>query len=471
VTARPARDTLSRPFASPRETRETTIYLALFLLTFAIFALSPVTDLHDSRYTILLSESILTRHTLNLKGYSIEGLDFEALPAEPDLVLNGAFYQLIRIDGKLLYYYPHGSSILSLPLVAALRASGRSVVNANGNYYAVREAQEQHAIAAFLMAILACVFLRTATILLPAPWSLAVAFGASFGTQIWSTASRLLWSHTWEVLLLGAVALELLDAEKRRRPLHMIWLASLVAWMFFVRPTGAIAVVGVSIYILLYHSRNCLPYLFTGGAWLASFIGYSWFTFGQVLPGYYHNQTLRSGGHFLTALAGNLISPSRGLLVFVPELVFVVLLVIRYWERLPCRRLAVLAIAVICSHTLVLCGDEKWWGGWSYGPRLSTDLVPWFVLLAVLSLRAFRDDIVRAPLAEGQHEIRPRPRDKAVIAVGCVLLLVGVAINARGALCWETALWNGRPNIELHPERVWDWRAPQFLAGLIPRQP
>jgi hypothetical protein len=93
------------------------------------------------------------------------------------------------------------------------------------------------------------------------------------------------------------------------------------------------------------------------------------------------------------------------------------------------------------------------------------------VLLAVLSLRAFRDDIVHAAVAKGQRGIRLKPRDQAVIAMGCVLLLVGVAINARGALSWETALWNGRPNIELHPERVWDWRAPQFLAGLIPRQP
>jgi hypothetical protein len=446
--------------------RVISIYLALFALTFTAFLLSPVTDLHDSRYCVLLSESILTHHSLNLRRYVIEGLDFNALPSEPDLIYNGPFYQLIRTDDKLLYYYPHGTSLLSLPLVALLRASGQSVVNAAGNYYAAREAQEQHAIAAFLMALLACIFMRTAKILLPEGWSVAVALGASFGTQIWSTASRLLWSHTWEIVLLGLVIPELLSVEEKRRRPRVIWLATLLSWMFFVRPTGAVAVLGVSIYIFIYHRRHCLAYALTGAAWFAGFAAYSWFTFGQIIPGYYHNRSFQSPAHFMIALAGNLVSPSRGLLIFVPELLFVGFLVVRYWREMPHRRLATLAIALSCVHMFILCCDAKWWGGWCYGPRLSTDLVPWFVLLAILSLRAFHDDIVRARVEEGRGKALPRPRDRVLVAVACLLLLIGVAINARGAISWETAQWNVSPNIELHPERLWDWRAPQFLAGL-----
>jgi hypothetical protein len=457
--------------SNPQANSRPTIYIALFALTFIIFALSPVTDLHDSRYTILLSECILTRHSNDLKGYSIEGLDPASLPSEPDLVRNDAFYELVKIDGKLLYYYPHGSSILSMPLVAALRASGRSVVNDAGNYYVAREAQEQHLIAAVLMALLACLFLRTASVLLPLSWSLAIAFGASLGSQIWSTASRLLWSHTWEVLLLGAVTLGLLEAEDKRRPLPMISLASLVAWMFFVRPTGGIVVAGVTIYILLYYRIACLPYLLTGLIWLVAFITYSWFTFDEILPGYYHNSSFHSSEHFFAALAGDLISPSRGLLVFVPELTFLIYLVVRFWKRMPHRRLATLAVAMCFAHTMVLAADKKWWGGWSYGPRLSTDLVPWFVLLAILAIRARRDQMERTGLACGPGELRSIWRLRIEIAIGCMLVVAGIAINARGALSWSTTFWNAEPNIELHPERVWDWRAPQFLAGVTSRRP
>lgn len=302
-----------QPTASSGRTRRIAMYIMIFLLTLGVFECSPVTECYDSMYSILLSESILTRHTPDLRKYLIAGLDFAALPAEPDLIHKDLLvWQLIRIDDKLLYYYPHGSSLLSSPLVAILRASGRSVVRPDGSYDEASEAQEQLVIAAFLMAALACVFLSTAEVVLPASWSKAVAVGASFGTQIWSTATRAMWSHTWEILLLGAVILELLSAEEKPRRMHMVWLASLVSWMFFVRPTGAIVVVGVTIYIFLYHRRDCLPYVLTGLAWLAGFIAYSWLTFGQILPGYYHDRSFQTSGHILMALAANLVSTVAG---------------------------------------------------------------------------------------------------------------------------------------------------------------
>jgi len=54
------------------------------------------------------------------------------------------------------------------------------------------------------------------------------------------------------------------------------------------------------------------------------------------------------------------------------------------------------------------------------------------------------------------------------LSAGVVLLLASIAINAFGAADRNTALWNVRPqDIDLHPERNWDWRQPQFLAGFL----
>ncbi len=60
-------------------------------------------------------------------------------------------------------------------------------------------------IAALLMASLVIIFFRTALLLLDWRWSAAIAIGAGFGTQMWSTASRGMWSHTWEMTLSGLV--------------------------------------------------------------------------------------------------------------------------------------------------------------------------------------------------------------------------------------------------------------------------
>jgi hypothetical protein len=51
---------------------------------------------------------------------------------------------------------------------------------------------------------------------------------------------------------------------------------------------------------------------------------------------------------------------------------------------------------------------------------------------------------------------------------GALLLLLSVFINGRGAFSPDTAKWNDYPlNVDKRPERLWDWRYPQFAAGLV----
>jgi hypothetical protein len=90
-----------------------------------------------------------------------------------------------------------------------------------------------------------------------------------------------------------------------------------------------------------------------------------------------------------------------------------------------------------------------------------TAFVPWLVLLAVIGLRAMLDSTGSESRAR-KFELR------AAGVVGLVLLCAGVFIHARGATAPATSIWNMLPeNVDAHPERIWDWRQPQFLAGLI----
>jgi hypothetical protein len=54
--------------------------------------------------------------------------------------------------------------------------------------------------------------------------------------------------------------------------------------------------------------------------------------------------------------------------------------------------------------------------------------------------------------------------------MGGALLLISMFINGRGAMSHATWLWNSRPiGVDEHPERLWDWRQPQFMAGWAPQ--
>jgi hypothetical protein len=443
--------TVSGPEAGnsiPSKAQQSAIEIALLLLIFVVFAIFGLHGMTDNKYSLLVSENLLRYHSFALDERSMPRAQPFGLPG---YTANGYPYQVEVSHRRLLYAYPVGSSILSIPLVVLMNIVGFSAHTPDGAYNESGERVMQGAIAALLMAILTVVFFRTAHLLLPLSWSVVLAVGGAFGTQIWSTASRTLWSHTWEILLLALAVHMLLAEEQRQLRGRPVVLATLLSWAYFVRPTSSIPIVAISAYVLILRRKEFAALALTGAAWMFLFMFYSWNVYGQLLPSYYLFQL--ESRHFWEAVAGNLISPSRGLFVYVPASAFVLLLVVYYWRALPHRRLAVLSLGVIAVHTLVISTDPNWWGGHCYGARLTIDAIPWFFLLAVLSARCLL------------YERASRLKHFAV-AFGLLTLAIGAAINGRGALSASANDWvNGPPeDVDRQPARVWDWSHPQFLS-------
>ncbi|MEA2204767.1 MAG: hypothetical protein QOE77_1543 [Blastocatellia bacterium] len=442
--------------------------LLVFAAALSIFLLSPVHQVTDSGYSMMLSESLLHQRSFALDHYAIPR-------GEPKwfryYYRNGDIYQLEWVNGRLYYNFPPGASVLSIPFVAIMNAAGISAVRADGAYDPVGEETIEKILAALLMAALVCLFFYQARLVLPDWLSLLVAFGGGLGTQVWSTASRNLWSETWGIFLLGLVLLMLLGAATERWRLRPILLATLLSWMYIVRPTFAVHIIGITIYILLYYRAALLRFAITGAVWLAAFMTFSWHYYGHLLPSYFRAGRLQFD-FFGTALAANLFSPARGLLIYVPIVFFLGYLLIRYWRHIVYSRLAFLSLAVIAAHMIVISCLVHWWAGHSFGARLSTGLVPWFVLLAILGLQArsrSREEWHRLQSvkpSESVHRLKSVPLIELV--AGSALLLLSVVINGLGATSQATWRWNTRPvNIDDHPERNWDWRQPQFLAAFV----
>lgn len=442
------------------------VAVLIFVAAFFAFWLSPVYEGGDSKYSMLVSESLLHHGTFKLDAYGIP-----RLPPKygEDHMQNGDMYQLDVVGDHLYHFFPPGSFVLSAPYVALMNVYGISAANADQTFDEKGEETIQRSLAALLMATLAALFFATSRMLLPVGWSAIVALGGAFGTQIWSSASRAMWSQTWEALLLGVVIWMMLAQETNRRKLNPILFASVLAWMYFVRPTNAVSIAAITVYVFAFQRRLFLPYSLTGAAWFSGFVVYSWHNFQHALPNYYMANRLQFGG-FWIALAGNTVSPSRGLFIFVPWLFFVFYLLIRFRREQVFGHLVRLSLAIAIGQLIVASGFVHWWGGSSYGARMMTGLVPWFVLLGVLGLHAMR----RQREAQQQQKERAQisfisfMKQRVPIFIGALLLLAGIFINGRGALSPETARWNDYPlNIDKRPERVWDWSYPQFAAGLL----
>lgn len=428
---------------------------AIFAITFVIFQVSPVHQIADSNYSMLLSQSLMEHGSFTLDRYVIPGFN-SSLPTEPQPNYNP--YQLRLNGGHIYYYFPPGSSVLSMPYVAIMNIFGISAVDDHAVFNYRGEEMIEAGLAALLMGLLSSIFFYTSRILLPSGWSGLIAIGSALGTQMYSTTSRGLWADTWGIFLLGFVVWMLIAQEAGGRPVRPVMLASLLSWTYFVRPTYSIPIIVITGYMLISHPSRSARFLITGGGWLSGFILYSWYQFGQLLPDYYQASRLTFDS-FPVAFAGNLISPSRGLLVFVPVIVFVLYLLIRYRKELAHRRLVIVCLSIIFTHLIVIAGFSPWWGGHCYGPRFSAGLVPWFVLLGILAVQAAR-------MARNKYGTSaPSFIWKMEQVVGSVLILCSIVINGNGGINKYTSNWNLRPvNVNERPERVWDWSDPQFLG-------
>jgi hypothetical protein len=422
------------------------VELALLVSVFAVF-LQGQHPLGDAKYSLLVSENLL-----HGKGFAIdENSVAKPAPQGHDASYPRRYpYQLEAVNGKLLYFYPVGSSILAVPLVALMNVAGFSALAPDGRYDEEEERFIQGVLAAFLMAILTVIFFRTALLALPLSWSAILAVGVALSTQVWSTASRSIPSHTWQILILAAVIYVLLAEEERGIRGHPVGLATLLSWAYCCRPTSSIPIAAISGYILILRRREFVTVAITGACWLVVFLIYSLTVWGRLLPDYYlfHLSSAQIG----EGLAAGLISPSRGLFVYVPSTAFALFLVGHYFRVLTHLGLAIVSMIVIAIHLMVTAMDPMWWGGHSFGPRLLTDLVPWFFLLAVLGSRALMND-------------RASRFRSIAIAFGLLTVLVGACINGRGALVHSARDWDNHPDVDQHPERVWDWSNPQFLAS------
>jgi len=427
----------------------------VFLTAVALFFASSVRQVSDSYYSLLLAQQIATHGTLDLAEHFTGELPLDRFPGNR---FEGLPYHVRRRGDAVLTEFPLGAPLLAAPWMGVAASLGIGVLDADGRYDRERERRHQRLLAALGAALFvagAFVAARRRLSRRAALWSVAAL---AFATPVWSTASRGWWSHTAALVLLG-LALPLAVGGRRDGPAvdRPALLGALLAGAYVCRPTTAIALALAGAALLVADRRAALRLAAGALPVLAGLVVVSWASWGTLLPPYYLSSRL--GGPTLERLAGVLVSPSRGLLVFEPALAVALAYGAARWRRLEGRAFFGLGAAGLALHTLAVAGFPHWWGGHAYGPRLFTETVAYQALVAV--------PVVATLLAAGTADRRWR---RALVAT----VLLGVVIHAGGALSNQGNRWNWSPvEVDEHPERLWDWSDPQGFAWLNrrPRAP
>jgi hypothetical protein len=213
-------------------------------------------------------------------------------------------------------------------------------------------------------------------------------------------SSQALWQHAGGELL---IALALLLTACPASAIRLVLLGAACALMASNRPPDALIAAAIGLYTIWSHRRRALWLLAGAAVPLALLMCYNLEFIGHTVGGYALGKSPDQKFFKLdwTGLPGLLISPSRGLLVFSPFLVFFpVGLILRLRE--PGTRGLAVALSFAVAAQLLLYSQADWRAGVSWGPRWLTDLLPilvWMLAPALLVLRPLARGLLIAAMA------------------------------------------------------------------------
>ncbi|MEW6368374.1 MAG: glycosyltransferase family 39 protein [Acidobacteriota bacterium] len=321
--------------------------------------------------------------------------------------------------------YPVGAPVLAVPVYLV---SGLGNVTLESPLL-----EELEKLAGSLMIALSVLVLHLCLKRVTSPtWAALVSVAYAFGTSSLSVSSQALWQHGPAQLCITA---SLYCLVRGRSELRWMALAGAPLAMAVVcRPTNALLFLPVVVYLLLSYRRCFLPFV----AWcLPPVLFQLWYNYTYF---HYPLRTQYSGssvdlwsGEIIPALAGLLLSPGRGLLVYSPIFILSLCGTVAAARRPPDFMVLALgsgALLVIALHS----AWKVWWGGLCYGPRLLADITP---------ILAFCMYPVGAVLER---------RTKVLLPIVVSLLAWSVCAHSIGAF-WDDGRWTGYSI----PGGLWSW--------------
>jgi hypothetical protein len=396
----------------------------------------------DTRPVIPTAVSLVTQGNWDLDEFD--------RPGRPDNLFGrgpGLAYDLTRRHGRVYSAYPAGMVALATPVVALARVAGADLASVPV------QARLEKIVATLVEATSLGLFLLIAARLAPIPPAILATAILGLGSGMFSTVAQGAWQHGGIVLAMLSVLLAEVAREGGPGRLGILaqgvacgllpsfrltaasFLLPFGAWMLRKSPRRALAVVSLAAVVYL--------------PWAAFYLS----TYGSLFG---PSTSQMDGSSWTTQigwpLVGLLASPGRGLLVYQPWVVLAVLAFVPQIARSAGsqgvssgpRGFMTLCAMTVAAHLLLISAWKIWYGGYCWGSRLVVETQP---LLALLALPG---------LAVLWSTRRGRTTIAALAIAGALMQVPGVYLRA--------CRWNIAVGVDVHPESVWSWSDPPFLA-------
>lgn len=352
-------------------------------------------------------------------------LDFTALfpPGTP------LPYSLLPLNGRIVSIYPIAGGLLNVPVFTASHLVGYDIEVHRLGLSLLSAAWISALSTAFLYLALTKVCRRPGT-------AVFFALVFAFATEIFSVVCRGLWQHGPSLLFISASFALLLSTRHRLIALAGLTLGLAVA----ARPANLLLALPLTVWVARHERRALYGFM----AWAAlpalAAMTYSAVFLGSPLKlGQYQGRAFFLARPSFEALAGLLISPSRGLFVFDPVFLFALALIFRPPSDARVRSLLAHAALFVPLLVALVSFWHNWWGGHSFGYRIICDVIPVFILALAVAW---------------EELLGGRPALRGAFAV---LLIFSFCVHLLGA--FVPSGFNYTPdNVDENTGRLWDVR-------------
>lgn len=295
--------------------------------------------------------------------------------------------------------------------------------------------------------------------------ALVASFVYAFATNNWVISSQGIWQHSVSNLAVVSILLCLLKANRltgKYQKLVLLTAGFFCGLLPGIRPTSLLFAVAFFLYVIwtyrkqaFYFLLGCssiliaaswnfyyfgfdLKYLFVGG--------YSRFSEQSFVESYY-SWTITQ---FWESFRGLIFSPSRGLLIYSPVVLFALPGIPKLWKRrfqadeqlLIC--LAIASFGVFAQY----CFFKVWSGGSCFGPRFLTDILP-----AISYLIAYF-------LADCFEKIQSSRKALTTLSLSFFFLFLSISTFTQVVGAFGAANWDGIPRPD--GQRLWQWHDTQI---------
>jgi hypothetical protein len=379
----------------------------LFLLLVSVYVLT------SSGNTVDVTEDSIVRHAVT------ENLVSQGSFAMPEEM--GRRWGLLGVDGR--YYTNHGlgQSLLAVPffVVGSLVDKAKFAVSLLGP----------------LVSAGSCVVLFLLALRLGFRIALAafIALTAGLCTQIWAE-SKSPFDHQIETLFVLVCVCQLVSFRHDERSWRLVLAGAALGFAALTRVTTVLWLPPLSLFCYLSGKPGPVSQrlkrslregtLFAAGLtpWIAFLFWYNQFRFGSIWEAGYslwaaQRNIENFGNPLLLGLAGELVSPGKGVLFYCP----VFLLAIGGWKTFlrSHRSLGYCLILASIGYLMFFAKYRAWHGDNAWGPRYLTFLMPYWMLFVGAAWKSW----------EGSKAVSWRLTARTVVAASLLVQIAGVMVD------------------------------------------